>query len=391
MITIENKKELLLKELKRISSFKLLPDEFDKYDICMFGGGKIGRFGFQGLHWYFGQRLKYVCDNNPMAFQDKIYKGRKVLTIKELAKVQNKCVVLIAASEKYSYDIAQQLEDSGIENIRLFNGDPVTRFMDICFAKYAYKMLDSVWSVLSDDISKALLLERLCEIFYHLELPIHSYISTPQPLIPPKLRVSKIPLEHFYNKHHYFPEDIIHLSENECLVDGGAYIGDTIESFINITHNRFDKVYAFELESINFEKCRKTYENDDRIEVFPCGISDSEKDVFISINNNDQEHRISSKGETTSKTVTLDTWLKNKKITFIKMDIEGEELAALEGGKEIIKTQKPTLAISAYHKASDIFDIPLWIKSICKNYKIYLRHHGNGCLFETVCYAISEF
>ena len=248
-------------------------------------------------------------------------------------------------------------------------------------------MLPAVWEILSDDISKELLLERLIEIFYHLELPTHSYISTPQSFIPPEFQVNKIPLGDFYNKQHYFPEDIIHLSDNECFVDGGAYIGDTIEAFIKLNHNHFEKVYAFELEPDNYEKCRSYFEKDDRIEVFPYGISDREKNVFISINGNDQEHRISSKGNIVSRAVTIDEKLNGKRITFIKMDIEGEEMAALEGGKKIIKTQQPTLAISAYHKASDIFDIPLWIKSVCSDYKIYFRHHGDNCLFDTVCYA----
>lgn len=353
-------------------------------------GGAIGRFAFQGLQWYFEDRLKYVSDNNPEAFQGQTYKGRKVLTVKELVEIQESCVVLIAASEKYSYEIAQQLKEQGIKNIRIFNGDPVARFMDVCFAKYSCKMLPKVWEILSDDISKELLLERLCEIFFHLELPTHSYTSTPQSFIPSELKVSKIPLGDFYTKQHYFPEDIVHLSEDECMVDGGAYIGDTIESFIGVTHNRFEKIYAFEVEPNNYAKCKKCFEKDDRIEVFPYGISDREKEVLISINDRDEEHRISSKGDVASKAVAMDELLSGKKVTFIKMDIEGEEMAALEGGREIIETQKPVLAISAYHKASDIFDIPLWIKSVCADYKIYFRHHGYQCLFDTVCYGIIE-
>ena len=127
---------------------------------------------------------------------------------------------------------------------------------------------------------------------------------------------------------------------------------------------------------------------DERIEIFPYGLSDSEKDVFISMGESDLTHRVCSKGEVKAKVVALDKILTGKKVTFITMDIEGEELNALEGAKGIIMEQKPTLAISAYHKASDIFDIPLWIKTIVPGYKIYLRHHGDKCLFDTVCYGI---
>ena len=350
----------------------------------------MGRFAFQGLQWYFGDSLKYVCDNNISVFGGQSYKGKRVLSVDELVEIQEKCVVLIAASEKYAYDIARQLKDKGIKNIRIFNGDPVTRFMDVCFAKYAYNMLPKVWQILEDDLSKALLLERLSEIFYHLELPIHSYVSTPQVLIPPELKVSKIPLGDFFEPKQYFPEDIIHLTEKECFVDGGAYTGDTVASFVELVGNKFEKIYAFELEPNNYKKCKENLQGDDRIEVFPYGISDSEKEVFISLGKSDLTHRISSKGDNLARTVSLDKVLEKRRVTFIAMDIEGEELKALEGAKGIISGQKPTLAISAYHKASDIFDIPLWIKAMSADYKIYFRHHGNACLFDTVCYGIID-
>ena len=387
---LEDKREILLSELNRISSYKLLPDEYDGLEICMFSGGAVGRFAFQGLQWYFGDSLKYVCDNNISVFGGQSYKGKRVLSVDELVEIQEKCVVLIAASEKYAYDIARQLKDKGIKNIRIFNGDPVTRFMDVCFAKYAYNMLPKVWQILEDDLSKALLLERLSEIFYHLELPIHSYVSTPQVLIPPELKVSKIPLGDFFEPKQYFPEDIIHLTEKECFVDGGAYTGDTVASFVELVGNKFEKIYAFELEPNNYKKCKENLQGDDRIEVFPYGISDSEKEVFISLGKSDLTHRISSKGDNLARTVSLDKVLEKRRVTFIAMDIEGEELKALEGAKGIISGQKPTLAISAYHKASDIFDIPLWIKAMSADYKIYFRHHGNACLFDTVCYGIID-
>ena len=79
--------------------------------------------------------------------------------------------------------------------------------------------------------------------------------------------------------------------------------------------------------------------------------------------------------------------LYGEKVTMIKMDIEGYELKALMGAKQIIKEQKPKLAICAYHTFSHLWEIPLLIKSLNPDYKIYLRHHTNlDC--ETVCYAI---
>ena len=74
------------------------------------------------------------------------------------------------------------------------------------------------------------------------------------------------------------------------------------------------------------------------------------------------------------------------KVDLIKMDIEGFEIPALNGAQEVIKTFKPKLAISAYHKPTDHWEIPILIKSIYPEYKIYFAHHS-PVRWESVYYA----
>ena len=75
-----------------------------------------------------------------------------------------------------------------------------------------------------------------------------------------------------------------------------------------------------------------------------------------------------------------------EKVTFIKMDIEGSEKEALEGAVNVIKRDRPRLAICIYHSPEDLYEIPFWIKSIVPEYKLYVRHHSDGAA-ETVVYA----
>lgn len=89
------------------------------------------------------------------------------------------------------------------------------------------------------------------------------------------------------------------------------------------------------------------------------------------------------------KTVALDNFLSDKKIDIIKMDIEGAELEALKGAKDIIERQKPCLCLSVYHKKWDVLELPLYIKSLNPGYKFYMRHHTFG-IWDTVLYAIDE-
>lgn len=55
------------------------------------------------------------------------------------------------------------------------------------------------------------------------------------------------------------------------------------------------------------------------------------------------------------------------------MDIEGEEMKALLGSDQIIRRDKPVLAISIYHKPEDFFNIKPWLQSICPDYKFIIK------------------
>lgn len=76
------------------------------------------------------------------------------------------------------------------------------------------------------------------------------------------------------------------------------------------------------------------------------------------------------------------------RVTTIKMDIEGSELEALKGARETIRRDKPKLAICIYHKTEDLWEIPLYIKSLIPEYRFYIRHHGPSGLYDSVLYAV---
>ena len=70
----------------------------------------------------------------------------------------------------------------------------------------------------------------------------------------------------------------------------------------------------------------------------------------------------------------------------IKADVEGSELALLQGAQEIIRRDRPNLAISLYHKLTDYFELPLYIKSLVPEYHLRICHHATN-FTETVVYA----
>lgn len=84
---------------------------------------------------------------------------------------------------------------------------------------------------------------------------------------------------------------------------------------------------------------------------------------------------------------TIEEACKNaSRVDFIKADIEGSELYALVGGKNVLEKFKPTLAICVYHKLIDFYEIPQWLDDLKLGYRFYLQHssiHGD----ETVLFA----
>ena len=96
--------------------------------------------------------------------------------------------------------------------------------------------------------------------------------------------------------------------------------------------------------------------------------------------------QISQSGDTTIQLVTLDEIVGDTLVSFIKMDIEGSELSALQGAARTIQRDRPLCAISAYHRPGDIIVLMQYLKSLVPEYKFAVRHYSNVDA-ETVLYA----
>ena len=194
-----------------------------------------------------------------------------------------------------------------------------------------------------------------------------------------------------FDSSQYFPDGIIELSPDEVFIDGGAYIGDTTLNFIKKSKKQFKKIHVFEALKENFDNIPKIFNSlnidQSNIVLHNIGLSSSQKEVYF--DNGGSGARVAKKGKLPVKLISLDEYLSEselEKITYIKLDIEGSEMDALQGMRKTISTYKPKLAICIYHKPKDIFEIPLFIKQYNPLYKLYIRQHHYKD--ETVCYAI---
>lgn len=188
----------------------------------------------------------------------------------------------------------------------------------------------------------------------------------------------------------YFPEDIIFNKGYSRFVDCGAFDGDTA---INLKKYRKDieSIVLFEPDLNNFRKLYDTMSTnkiaDEQI-LFPCGVWNETKLLSFSDNKSTQSY-IGKSGTSVIQGVSLDMVLLNFRPSFIKMDVEGAEIKALIGAKNTIEKHSPDLAICVYHSVNHLWEIPLLIENINKDYCFYLRSYEEFGI-ETVLYATSK-
>ena len=62
-------------------------------------------------------------------------------------------------------------------------------------------------------------------------------------------------------------------------------------------------------------------------------------------------------------------------------------MEALKGMEQTICTDKPLLAVCIYHKYEDMWTIPMYLKKLVPEYRLFVRHYSNT-KYETVLYAV---
>ena len=178
--------------------------------------------------------------------------------------------------------------------------------------------------------------------------------------------------------------ELLRLTDKEHYADLGAYRGDTIDE-LSCLCSGFEKAYAFEPDKKTFLKLKENTKDFENLSLFPYALWKENTALNFS-GGGGRQSALNSEGYEV-EAVALDSVLGDKKLTYIKADVEGAEKEAIEGMSRILREQKPKLCISAYHKSADIFELILQIHSINPQYKIHLRHHPYIPAWDTNIYC----
>lgn len=176
-------------------------------------------------------------------------------------------------------------------------------------------------------------------------------------------------------------------------LDLGAYNGDTIRELL-IYQPDLRKIWALEPDRRSFRKLTESAERDGFSAILTAeqaGAWEWDGTLYVSDEGSRNSHLSLTPGAKT-KPVSVrspDSFLDGAGVDFIKYDVEGAEWEAICGSMQTIAKWKPDLAVSLYHRAEDLWKLPLLLHKMNPNYRFYLRRPPYIPPWDLCLYAIS--
>lgn len=377
-------KEMHTKSLSRFlneaKNLNKIEEEFEKLKweerIIIYGAGNTGIF-LSKLLLKNNIKTSFFMDINAISIKS-CESINVVLPSKDgLSKKQrkNSLIILAIGDPELHIPITRELKKNGFERIIYFHdiyGHYIAEEYEYTIFKKNFQKILKCSMLWEDEYSYQVYLNRLLCLVSNHNFDNNKLLQL---------------------DNQYFVKDIgLSKEDYESFCDFGAYNGDTVRK-LNEVYGKVKDLVLFEPDSCNFNKLVSylSLEKEklaERILVYPCGAwSDTRVLNFDSDKN--YGCKVADTGSCIIQGISLDDILYNIRPSFIKMDIEGAELEALIGAKNIIMKFRPNLAISVYHTVSHHWELMILLDSWGLGYKFYLRTH-NYYGYDTVLYAINH-
>ena len=175
---------------------------------------------------------------------------------------------------------------------------------------------------------------------------------------------------------------------NAVYLDIGAYDGDTALGFASACPD-YEKIYAFEPDAKNYKKLCANVSLMRDVECVNAAAGEFDG-VLKFVSGKGRGGGVSDTGREV-RAVKIDHYVSycvKRRVTNIKCDAEGHDMAALCGAVNTVYTQSPAVKCAVYHRAGDILDIPLWLADQLPGARLYLRSTEYIPAFDVFAYAI---
>jgi FkbM family methyltransferase len=171
------------------------------------------------------------------------------------------------------------------------------------------------------------------------------------------------------------------VQKGDVVLDCGANIGTFVREALNAGAA---KIIAIEPSKRNVESLHRNFREDiqsGRVVVYPKGLWNEETRLkFYAYDNSSldsvvMETRAASERAPDVVTVPVTTIdklceeLGLHRVDFIKMDIEGAEMRALEGARRTIAKSLPRMALATENMKDDQYELPRWVRREFPSYE----------------------
>jgi len=189
----------------------------------------------------------------------------------------------------------------------------------------------------------------------------------------------------------------LNLERPVAFLDVGAYNGDTLESLIQRV--AVAKAVLIEPDPANFTLLSQNLLRLARLHpgLNPYALPIGAGDVYssLSLSGEGEATAVDISGDAGHRTTSfatispLDSIMPSECFDFIKVDVEGYDLEALRGMRELLQRSHAVLAVSLYHRPLDVVNLPLSVIELLDGlpYQYFMRQHMHNS-FDTVLYAI---
>ena len=203
-------------------------------------------------------------------------------------------------------------------------------------------------------------------------------------------------LPHPVAEQQYLAADLFGYNDDEAFVDGGAYDGDTLRSYLRARPG-FASYMALEPDPANCKVLRQYVASlpaavGERIEVLPLAAYSSRQRMGIEGSGSAAAVLVPTDRatrDTDVQCVRLDELHADRRMSFLKLDIEGAEPEAIKGGSGSIQRDRPVIAVCVYHSQDHLWRLPLLIDSLVADYRFHLRPYNEEG-WDLVCYAVPQ-
>lgn len=353
----ENKAKL---DMQKMIDRMLLNEE----SFAIWGAGNTGHSAITYLQKICEKKLKpqYIIDNNPS-----LWKIDGIISPDDFFKLEKQpenLLICVYVAEQ----VVQQVKELGYTgNVMIFSTlvlfDTRKRWQ---LYERNMSSLEEVYEMLADDKSRETVVGflnsiRSGEIDYLEKVNENSQLKTLDPML-------------------------LQYTDHEVFADIGAFTGDTILKFLELTGRKYKRIIGFELDKQNFEVLMQTVNEMEDVSIKNVAVgATSGKISFFS--GRSESSALSQQGDSEADMVTLDDVVEMQDVTFLKISVCGMELSVLQGAEKLLKNNTPKIA--TYTSGELLWKIPMYLKKIVPDYKLFFRHYGQG-LQGMVCYAVSS-